>query len=79
MAIRRVVEQIHERQESIARDALASSSAKDGPAEIVAAWSGEHEGLAARIDQCLNEVGHSGGDWSLAKLTVANAALGDLL
>jgi glutamate dehydrogenase len=82
MAMRRLVEDLLTEQGALA-GAIMRYAGHPGPdpekdAEAVTAWISAHAPLVRATRRTLDEIEKSGGDWSFAKLTIANAALRDL-
>jgi glutamate dehydrogenase len=82
LAVRRLVEDLRGEQAalsaSIMRFAGAPSDAAAKDVEAVTAWSADHSGPVKAARRTLDEIEKSGGPWTFAKLTIANAALRDL-
>ncbi|HEY2051644.1 MAG TPA: NAD-glutamate dehydrogenase [Caulobacteraceae bacterium] len=82
LAVRRLVEDMHAEQADLARSIMrfAGHPSEDPQKDLVAvaAWAGDHGAQVKKARRTLEEIERSGGPWSFAKLTIANAALRDL-
>ncbi|HEX4742448.1 MAG TPA: NAD-glutamate dehydrogenase [Caulobacteraceae bacterium] len=82
LAVRRLVEDMHAEQADLARSIMrfAGPPSEDPQKDLeaVAAWAGDHAAPVKAARRTLEEIERSGGPWSFAKLTIANAALRDL-
>jgi glutamate dehydrogenase len=82
LAVRRLVEDMHAEQAHLAASIMrfAGHASEDPQKDLaaVAAWSGDHAVPVKVARRTLEEIEKSGGPWSFAKLTIANAALRDL-
>jgi glutamate dehydrogenase len=80
--MRRLVEDLLAEQGALAgaimRHAGHPGTEASGDAEAVTAWSAAHAPIVRTARRTLDEIEKSGGDWTFAKLTIANAALRDL-
>ena len=82
LAVRRLVEDMHGEQAALAAAVMRfvgrpnAEPAADTAA--VAAWSADHSASVKAARQTLEGIEKSGGAWSFAKLTIANAALRSL-
>jgi glutamate dehydrogenase len=82
LAVRRLVHDMHSEQGDLARSIMrfAGPASEDPQKDLqaVAAWAGDHSVPVKAARRTLDEIERSGGPWSFAKLTIANAALRDL-
>jgi glutamate dehydrogenase len=83
-AVRRLVEDLLAEQGAVTRAVIAfAGDAKAGASEeaaqaAIAAWTTERRDIAQAARKAVEEIEASGGAWSFAKLTIANAALREL-
>jgi glutamate dehydrogenase len=83
-ALRRLIEDMLAEQTTLARAimAFAGSAQAGGDAdharEAVSSWTALRRDLAGQACRTIEEIEASGGPWSFAKLTIANAALREL-
>jgi glutamate dehydrogenase len=82
LAVRRLVEDMHAEQATLAASIMrfAGKPSEDPAKDLaaVAAWSAHHAARVKSVRRTLEEIERSGGAWTFAKLTIANAALRDL-
>jgi glutamate dehydrogenase len=84
LAMRRLIEDMLAEQEALAGSVMtgAGAPAGDAPAEVaraaVAAWTAAHPVKLKAMRRTIEDIERSGGGWSFAKLTIANAALREL-
>jgi glutamate dehydrogenase len=83
-ALRRLIEDLIAEQAQLTRAIMAfaggAQAGEDAEAakSAVSAWAGLRPDLARAATRTVEEIGHGGGGWSFAKLTIANAALREL-
>jgi len=83
-AVRRLIEDLLAEQAQLTRAIMAfagGAQAGDDKASAraaVSAWSALHPEHARAATRTVDEIEAGGGDWSFAKLTIANAALREL-
>jgi glutamate dehydrogenase len=83
-AVRRLVEDLLAEQAAVTRAVIAyADDAKAGASDeaaqaAIAAWTAERRDVALAAHKAVEEIEASGGAWSFAKLTIANAALREL-
>jgi glutamate dehydrogenase len=83
-AVRRLVEDLLAEQTALTRTLMdfgASPQAAEDEAaarDTVSSWTALRAGPAAEAGRVLGEIEAAGGDWTFAKLTIANAALREL-
>jgi len=54
-------------------------TSKDDPRNFVEAWSTERKPLVSAVHQAMEDIESAGGSWTFAKLTIANAALREMV
>ncbi|HLK25963.1 MAG TPA: NAD-glutamate dehydrogenase [Caulobacteraceae bacterium] len=85
LAVRRLIEDLVAEQTALAKTLIAfadSPAAADTPAEakaLVRAWSARHRAQAAASEAAFKRVESGSGPWTFAKLTIAAAALRELV
>jgi glutamate dehydrogenase len=83
-AVRRLIEDLLAEQAALTRAVMAfAGSAQSGEtaasaASTVASWAALRPELTAAARRTIEEIEQAGGDWTFAKLTIANAALREL-
>jgi len=81
-ALRRLMEDLLAEQASVTRSAMALAgpkTSKDDPHKLVEAWSTERKPLVSAVHQAMEDIESAGGSWTFAKLTIANAALREMV
>jgi glutamate dehydrogenase len=82
LAVRRIVDDLYAGQRGLTADALKDVSGTDGDraqgAEIVKAWADAHADMLSRTKSFLAELERT-GDLSIAKLTLANSQIHELV
>jgi glutamate dehydrogenase len=84
LAVRRLIEDMLSEQCALARAVTSAASPQAGDTaesarEAVEQWASSRADLVRRSLRSVDEVEQSGGGWSFAKLTIANAALRELV
>jgi glutamate dehydrogenase len=82
--VRRLIEDMLSEQCALTRAVTAAAppqagDTSDSAREAVESWMAEREELVRRAMRTVDEVEQSGGGWSFAKLTIANASLRELV
>ena len=81
LAVRRLVEELFVEQTALTRTIMKFSGgvqAADDPKAAISAWTALHSEQARSVGETLENVERAPGDWSFAKLTIANAALREI-
>ncbi len=84
-ALRRLMEDLLAEQATVTRSVMAlagSERSADDPAKAARAveiWSSKRKDLVRAANQAVEEIESVGGAWTFAKLTIANAALRELV
>jgi len=85
MAVRRLIEDMLSEQAQVARAVMAFAGTPDaaetGEAakSTVNSWAQVHSGPGRVVRKTIEEIEQAGGGWTFAKLTIANAALRELV
>ena len=84
LAVRRLIEDMLSEQCALTRAVTAAAppqagDSNDSAREAVESWIAQREELVRRATRTVDEVEQSGGGWSFAKLTIANASLRELV
>jgi glutamate dehydrogenase len=84
LAVRRLIEDMLSEQCALTRAITAAAppqagDSSDSAREAVESWIADREELVRRATKTVDEVEQSGGGWSFAKLTIANASLRELV
>ena len=85
MAVRRLIEDMLSEQAQVARAVMAFAGTPDaadtGEAakSTVNSWAQVHSGPGRVVRKTVEEIEQAGGGWTFAKLTIANAALRELV
>ncbi len=85
MAVRRLIEDMLSEQAQVARAVMAFAGIPDSAADNDAAkgtvnsWAQMHSGPGRVVRKTIEEIEQAGGGWTFAKLTIANAALRELV
>ncbi|MDP1737306.1 MAG: NAD-glutamate dehydrogenase [Caulobacter sp.] len=85
MAVRRLIEDMLAEQAQVARAVMAFAGSADSAADndaakaTVASWAQMHSGPGRVVRRTIEEIEQAGGGWTFAKLTIANAALRELV
>jgi glutamate dehydrogenase len=85
MAVRRLIEDMLAEQTAVTRAVMtfaANPQAGESPdqaAQTVKSWAGINSGPGRAVRRTVEEIEHAGGGWTFAKLTIANAALRELV
>ena len=74
-ALRGLVADLTAEQVDLARSALADCASAEDASAALDRWSGPRRDAVARARRTVAEIEAAGGDWTFAKLTIANAAL----
>jgi len=83
-AVRRLIEDLLAEQAALTQAVMTfagnpQAGDSDGTAQAaIASWAALRRDLAGRARQTVEEIEAAGGDWTFAKLTIANAALREL-
>ncbi len=81
LALRRLLEEMMTEQAAVTKAVIGSAGAADAGADAAAsrsavnAWAGQRKDAALGARQTLEDAQSAPGDWTLAKLTIVNAAL----
>ena len=81
-ALRRLMEDLLAEQASVTRSVMALAGPKtsaDDQGKLVEAWSARRRPLVTSVHQALEDIESAGGAWTFAKLTIANAALREMV
>jgi len=81
LAVRRLIEELFIEQTALTRAVMkfcGNPDAAENPKAALAAWSALHTEAVRMVGETLADVERSGGGWSFAKLTIANAALREI-
>ena len=85
MAVRRLIEDMLSEQAQVTRAVMAfagtpdSASSPDVAKTTVTSWAQMHSGPGRVVRKTIEEIEQAGGGWTFAKLTIANAALRELV
>ena len=85
MAVRRLIEDMLAEQAQVTRAVMAFASDPDAAASneaartTVTSWAQMHSGPGRVVRKTIEEIEQAGGGWTFAKLTIANAALRELV
>jgi len=85
MAVRRLIEDMLAEQAQVARAVMTFAGSPDSAIDndaakaTVASWAQMHSGPGRVVRRTIEEIEQAGGGWTFAKLTIANAALRELV
>lgn len=85
MAVRRLIEDMLAEQAQVTRAVMAfagtpdSASSPEAAKTTVTSWAQMHSGPGRVVRRTIEEIEQAGGGWTFAKLTIANAALRELV
>jgi glutamate dehydrogenase len=85
MAVRRLIEDMLSEQAQVTRAVMAFATTPDSAASpeaaktTVTSWAQMHSGPGRVVRRTIEEIEQAGGGWTFAKLTIANAALRELV
>ncbi|MFA7264645.1 MAG: NAD-glutamate dehydrogenase [Caulobacter sp.] len=85
MAVRRLIEDMLAEQAQVARAVMTFAGSPDSAIDndaakaTVASWAQMHSGPGRGVRRTIEEIEQAGGGWTFAKLTIANAALRELV
>ncbi|MBI5939510.1 MAG: NAD-glutamate dehydrogenase, partial [Caulobacterales bacterium] len=85
MAVRRLIEDMLSEQAQVTRAVMAfagspdSAASPDAAKATVSSWAQMHSGPGRVVRKTIEEIEQAGGGWTFAKLTIANAALRELV
>jgi len=81
LAVRRLIEELFVEQTALTRAVMrfcGNPQAAEDPKAALSAWSALHANQVRSAAETLARVERAAGDWSFAKLTIANAALREI-
>ncbi len=85
MAVRRLIEDMLSEQAQVARAVMTFAGTPDAAVDndaakgSVTSWAQMHSGPGRAVRKTIEEIEQAGGGWTFAKLTIANAALRELV
>jgi len=78
LAVRRLIEDLLAEQTALTKTMIKFAGEPGDAADpktILTGWSALHAAQVRKVQQTLGDIERAGGDWTFAKLTIANAAL----